>query len=47
MHSFMLPVQFLDTVLDMSVVVLRQVWCAARRPDGAGAAGGRQSRSVT
>ena len=25
MHSFMLPVQFLDTVLDMSVVVLRQV----------------------
>ena len=25
MHSFMLPVQFLDTVLDMPVVVLRQV----------------------
>ena len=24
-HSFMLPVQFLDTVLDMPVVVLRQV----------------------
>ena len=25
LHSFMLPVQFLDTVLDMPVVVLRQV----------------------
>ena len=24
MHSFMLPVQFLDTVLDMPVVVLRR-----------------------
>ena len=25
MHSFMLPVQFLDKVLDMAVVELRQV----------------------
>ena len=27
-HSFMLPVQFLDKVLDMPVVVLRQVLCS-------------------